>query len=437
MSGSLFADDLKTTPYWWESTPPPELSMQGGPSLVLPEKADVVVIGAGYTGLSAALQTARAGRHTVVIDAENAGAGCSTRNGGQISTSIKPTFKALAAKYGADRAFKILKEGHTALGWLEDFVSTESIDCDFKVCGKYIGAHNPAQYEKLGKKLSASVKGLETDAYLLPLSEQRQELGTDRYFGGVVYPKVASVDPARLHRGLLERVLAAEASVIPYNPALDVTKDGDGFRVTTSKGSIWANEVIVASNGYTGSATPWLKRRIIPIGSYIIATEPLAAGQMDRLIPKDRMIGDTRRMVFYYRSSPDRQRILFGGRVSHAETNPLVSGPKLHANLVDIFPELAETRISHSWVGFVGYTFDSLAHLGKNDGVYYAMGYCGSGVSMSCYLGMRIGQQLLGQPQGRTGFDGLNFQTRPLYTGNPWFLSASIQYYRWLDGLNI
>lgn len=437
MNDPLLIADFKTTPYWWENTPPPELSIPGEPTLELPEKADVVVIGAGYTGLSAALQTARAGRHTVVIDAENAGAGCSTRNGGQVSTGIKPTYKALAGKYGAERAFNILKEGHNALHWLEDFVATEKIDCDFKVCGRYIGAHNSTQYEKLGKALSSQIKGLETGAYLLPRAEQHDELGTDRYFGGVVHPKVASVDPARLHRGLLKHVLAADASVIPYNPVLDITKDGEGFRVTTSKGSIWGRNVIVATNGYTSSATPWLRRRIIPIGSYVIATEPLAAGQMDRLIPKDRMICDTRRIVVYYRSSPDRQRILFGGRVSHAETDPLVSGPKLHANMVDIFPELANTRISHSWVGFVGYTFDSLAHVGKNDGVHYAMGYCGSGISMSCYMGMRIGQQLLGQQEGRTGLDGLNFQTRPLYTGTPWFLSASIQYYRWLDSLNI
>jgi glycine/D-amino acid oxidase-like deaminating enzyme len=437
MSDSLLTDDFKTTPYWWEDTPPPELSLFGDTNTELPPKTDVVIIGAGYTGLSAALQTARAGRHTVVVDAENAGAGCSTRNGGQISTSIKPTHKALAAKYGPERAFNILKEGHNALEWLEDFVSTESIDCHFKVVGKFLGAHNRVQYEKLGKKLSASVKGLETEAFLVPRSEQHHELGTDRYFGGIVYPNVASVDPARLHHGLLERVIAAGVIIIPFNPALDITKEGDGFRVTTKKGAIWAKEVIVASNGYTGSATPWLRRRIIPIGSYIIGTEPLAAGQMDQLIPKDRMVGDTRRMVFYYRASPDRQRILFGGRVSHAETNPLVSGPKLYSRMVDIFPELAKTRISHSWVGFVGYTFDSLAHLGKNDGVHYAMGYCGSGVSMSCYLGMRIAQQLLGQQEGRTGFDGLNFQTRPMYTGTPWFLSASIQYYRWLDSLNI
>jgi len=437
MSDSLLTDDFKTTPYWWENTPPPESTLFGELNIEFPPKTDVVIIGAGYTGLSAALQTARAGRHTVVVDAENAGAGCSTRNGGQISTSIKPTHKALAAKYGPERAFNILKEGHNALEWLEDFVSTESIDCHFKVVGKFLGAHNRVQYEKLGKKLNASVKGLETNAFLVPRSEQHQELGTDRYFGGIVYPNVASVDPARLHHGLLERVIAAGVIIIPFNPALDITKEGDGFRVTTKKGAIWAKEVIVASNGYTGSATPWLRRRIIPIGSYIIGTEPLAAGQMDQLIPKDRMVGDTRKMVFYYRSSPDRQRILFGGRVSHAETNPLVSGPKLHSRMVDIFPELAKTRISHSWVGFVGYTFDSLAHLGKNDGVHYAMGYCGSGVSMSCYLGMRIAQQLLGQQEGRTGFDGLKFQTRPMYTGTPWFLSASIQYYRWLDSLNI
>jgi glycine/D-amino acid oxidase-like deaminating enzyme len=256
------------------------------------------------------------------------------------------------------------------------------------------------------------------------------------YHGGAVLPKCASVDPARLHRGMLDRALEAEVSVVTYSPATDINRDGDGFRVSTPKGSIWARDVIVASNGYTSPATPWLRRRIIPIGSYMIATEPLADGQMDRLIPKDRMIGDTRKVIFYFRATPDRQRIVFGGRVSHAESDPLSSGPKLHANLVQIFPELAKTRISHSWVGFVGYTFDTLPHLGKQDGIHYAMGYCGSGVSMAGYLGKCIGQQLLGVKDGRTGFDDLSFQTRPLYTGNPWFLSASVMYYRWLDGFN-
>jgi glycine/D-amino acid oxidase-like deaminating enzyme len=432
MTNALFTKDYKKTSYWWEATPRPELT-----ETPLPTKTDVVIIGAGYTGLSAALQTARGGRDTVVLDAEDLGWGCSTKNGGQISTSIKPTFGQLSSKYGAERAFNILKEGHNALAWVEDFISNEKIDCDFKVCGKFSGAHNSAHYEKLGRKIDSEIKGLKTEAYLVPRAEQHGELGSDFYHGGVVFPKFASLDPGRFHQEMLQRVIEAQATVNGHCPATGIERDGDGFLVNTRKGSIRARNIIVASNGYTGSLIPWLRRRIIPIGSYIIATEPLAPGVMDRLIPKDRMLGDTRRMVFYYRASPDRQRVLFGGRVSHAETNPLVSGPKLHANMVQIFPELAKTRISHSWVGFVGYTFDTLAHLGEHNGIHYAVGYCGSGVSMAGYLGMRIGQQVLGLKEGQTGFDEVSFRTRPFYTGAPWFLGAAIMYYRWLDGLGI
>ncbi len=431
MTNSLFTDDYKSTPYWREATPALDL-----PDQELPAKADVVVIGAGYTGLSAALQTARGGRHTLVLDAENAGWGCSTRNGGQISTSIKPTFEQLSSKYGAQRAFNILKEGHNALAWIEGFVADEKIDCAFRVAGKFVGAHNPVQYELLGKKIDQQIKGLESEAYLVPRADQHTELGSDIYHGGAIFPKFASVDPARLHRGMLERVLEAQATVHNHCQATGIKPDGDGFCVTTPRGEIRTRNVIVASNGYTGSSTPWFKRRIIPIGSYVIATEPLAPGAMDRLIPRDRIVGDTRRVVLYYRASPDRQRIVFGGRVSLAETDPLVSGPKLHASMVEIFPELSQTRISHSWVGFVGYTFDTLAHPGKHEGIHYAMGYCGSGVSMASYLGMRIGQQVLGLKQGRTGFDELSLQTRPFYTGNPWFLAPSVMFYRWLDGMN-
>jgi glycine/D-amino acid oxidase-like deaminating enzyme len=172
---------------------------------------------------------------------------------------------------------------------------------------------------------------------------------------------------------------------------------------------------------------------VIPIGSYIIATEELPKELVDRLFPTSQIVSDTRKVVYYYRLSPDRRRILFGGRVSHAETDPRVSGPLLHAELVRLFPELRGTKISHSWMGFVAYTFDTLAHAGSQDGLHYAMGYCGSGVSMASYLGMRTGQKVLGLEQGRTGFDGVRFQTRPLYHGRPWFLAASVAYYRWLD----
>jgi glycine/D-amino acid oxidase-like deaminating enzyme len=248
-----------------------------------------------------------------------------------------------------------------------------------------------------------------------------------------VYEQHCSVDPAAYHQGLLERAVSAGVDIISRCPALSIQKTSAGFEIQTPKGVIKAKNVVIATNGYTGKLTPWLQRRVIPIGSYMIATDALPPGLMDKLIPKDRIVSDTRRVVYYYRSSPDRTRILFGGRVSHQETDPRVSGPKLHHDMAEIFPELKNVGISHSWCGFVAYTFDELMHTGEHDGMHYAMGYCGAGVGTSSYFGMRIGQQVLGLKEGHTALDGLPFQTRPFYTGNPWVLAPSIRYYRWLD----
>lgn len=418
----------KLAPYWWDEVPRPQIA-----DAALPQRVDVAVIGAGYTGLHAALQTARGGRTTLVLDGEEAGFGCSTRNGGQVSTSIKPSFDALARKHGQQRAFDILREGQRSLEWIAQFVQTEAIDCSFGRVGRFHAAHNAAQFDALAARVTQQPPGLEVPAHVVPRSEQRSELGSDVYWGGVVYESHCSVSPARYHQGLLERVLAAGAQVAPRCLVSAIDKQADGYRLRTARGVVIARDVVIASNGYTSKLTPWLQRRVIPIGSYMIATEPLPDGLMDRLIPKNRIVSDTRKVVYYYRASPDRRRILFGGRVSHAETDPRVSGPLLHADMVQIFPELADTRISHSWCGLVAYTFDELMHVGRHDGMYYAMGYCGAGVGTSSYFGMRIGQQVLGLEEGRTALDGLAFETRPFYTGNPWFLAPSVRYYRWRD----
>jgi glycine/D-amino acid oxidase-like deaminating enzyme len=428
MPDSLFTPDHKLSPYWWDRVPRPALD-----SSALPARADVVVVGSGYTGLHAALQTVRGGRHTLVLDAEDAGWGCSTRNGGQISTSVKPGFAVLARRYGPAHAREIVQEGQRSLAWFGQFVAEENIDCDFGVVGRFHAAHNAAQFTQLARAAEHQPPGLEVDAQVVPRAEQRKELGSDAYWGGVLYRQHASVDPARYHQGLLERVLSAGAQVAGRCPVTQIERDGDGFRVHSARGTVQARQVVIATNGYTGALTPWLRRRVISIGSYIIATEPLPAALMQQLMPNNRIVSDTRKVVFYYRASPDRRRILFGGRVSISETDPSVSGPLLHADLVGVFPELAHTRISHSWCGFVAYTFDELMHIGQHDDMHYAIGYCGSGVGMGSYLGMRLGQQVLGRAEGRTAFDGLAFPTRPLYTGKPWFLAASIRYYRWRD----
>ena len=192
----LFADDFKSAPYWWDQMPRPEPAAKTPPA-----RADVVVIGSGYTGLHAALQTVRGSRHTVVLDAEAAGFGCSTRNGGQISTSIKPTFEVLARRHGLQRAFDILKEGQNSLEFIGNFIGSEKLACDFSVVGRFHAAHSQTQYEALADRVKNQPKGLEVDAHMVSRSEQRREIGSDVYFGGAVYEQHASVDPARYHQG--------------------------------------------------------------------------------------------------------------------------------------------------------------------------------------------------------------------------------------------
>jgi glycine/D-amino acid oxidase-like deaminating enzyme len=429
---ALFAPGFKAEPYWWDDAPRPARS-----DAALPREVDVLVVGAGYTGLMAARETAKGGRSTLVIDAESAGWGCSSRNGGQASTSIKPSFTALSGKHNEQAAFGIRREGLQALDYIEDLIRTENIDCDWARVGRYHAAHNAKQYEALAAFHKNQPKGLEVPMEMVPRAEQHREIPTDLYYGGAVYPRHAKLHPGKYHLGLLRVAMAAGAQVVDHCPAVAIQRDGQRFRVQTAKGEVSARNVVIATNGYSGPLSPWHRRRVIPIGSYIIATEPRPAEEMRKLIVNDRMVSDTRRVVFYYRLSPDQRSILFGGRVAYMESNPLVSAPKLHACLAEIFPSLKQTRISHSWMGFVAYTFDTLPHLGVQDGLHYAMGYCGSGVSLATYFGMRVGQQVLGKTEGKTALDNVAFQTRPLYTGNPWFLAPSVWWYRLLDKMPI
>jgi glycine/D-amino acid oxidase-like deaminating enzyme len=255
---SVFSHDYKSEPYWHEDIPNGLSS-----NVQLPSTVDVLVIGSGYTGLHTALQTTRAGRSTLIIDAGNLGEGCSTRNGGQISTSIKPSVDLLAKKIGYERAQAIRNEGETALNWIEDFIQEESIDCDFKRNGRFHAAHTPSQYDIISRE-AEQVRKLEgVEAFNVPRSEQRSELGTDAYHGGVVFPRHASLHAAKYHQGLLHAVLQAGASVVPHCSGESIKRISDSgdhqFLVKTSKGFVKARDVMIATNGYTNEFTPWLQ----------------------------------------------------------------------------------------------------------------------------------------------------------------------------------
>jgi glycine/D-amino acid oxidase-like deaminating enzyme len=407
------------------------------PAQPLPGSVDVLIVGAGYTGLAAARETAAAGRSTLVLDAASVGAGCSSRNGGQVAYSIKPSLESLTARHGADLAFRICEEGVRALENLRALALEQNLDCDWRPCGGFYGAHTARHFAAMAAAAQHQPRGLEQRIRVVPKAEQHREIGSDFYCGGLVYEDDAAVDPRRLLLALLRRASAAGATVFDHCRALAIEATRAGFVVQTSRGTVTAKRVLLATNGYSGPLSPWHRRRVIPIGSYQIATEPLGVERVRSLIPFGRNVSDSRRVVVYYRPSPDGERLVFGGRAALSESDPLVSVPRLRSMMTQVFPQLASVEISHAWVGWVGYTFDTLPHLGRRDGLYYCMGYCGQGVPLAPYFGMRIGQQMADLPQGATALDGLAFPTRPYYFGKPWFLAPSILLYRVMDAIGV
>ena len=419
----------KHQPYWWDDAPrPPHVET------ALPKEVDVLIVGSGYTGLSAALTLARADRSVLICEAKEAGHGASSRNGGGCGTMpYKLSYAATETIFGERRALDLWREGSASVDYVEELVKAEQIACNFTRSGRFTGAHRPGEYEKEARRLEMLRRKLGHEGDMVPKAEQHRELGTDYYHGGRIVHRDASLHPGLYHQGLLDRVKSAGAIVADRTEVLGAERNGAGFTVRTRRGNVTARDVIVGTNGYTGGAFPFLERRVIPVKSQMIATEPLAPELMQRLMPKGRLINDTKRTRNYYRPSPDGTRILMGGRPTLRDAPIEVSARHLRDFLVQVFPELAETRITHAWDGNLGFTFDQLPHIGTHDGIHYACGYLGSGVAMSTYLGHKLGLRVLGSPDAHTVLDDRLFPTMPFYKGNPWFLSTVAAYYRFRD----
>lgn len=423
--------DLKLTPYWWESAP-----LENASSVDVPASADVCIVGAGFAGLSAALHLARAGRSVVVLDSQRAGEGASTRNGGIASGNIKFAFDDMIEKFGLDRAKDIYAEGIAARDHLSAMIKAEKIECGFQITGRFTGANYAVDYEKQAREVDVLNKHLDMGAEMVLKANQHTELGTDLYQGGQIRPDIAGLHPGQLHKAMLDRAVGAGACVISETRVCKINKTESGFDIITARGSLVARDVIVATNGYTDGLITWLERRIIPIPSQIIATENIEPQLMDQLMPKRRMLGNTLNLYNYFRPSPDGKSIIFGGRKG-ADTDDLVKKTEgLQAQLVELFPELKDVGISHSWWGYTGYTFDYLPKVTVHDGIHYAVGFCGSGVVWATWLGLKSALAILGEQDAETVFAKYPFQTRPLYSGKPWFLPFFIGLYDVKDRLN-
>lgn len=436
MTTDLFAPGFQERPWWWEAAEPPTRAN------ILPDRTAVAIIGGGYAGLSAALTLRRLGHDVTVLDAERIGWGASSRNGGMVSGGLKVASGELSARYGAEQAQAITQACAASLGFIEETIAREGIDCDYIRCGRYVAAWSPRHHEALAKNAAriARITGLPTR--MVSKAEQRAYLGSDHYHGGMQADATGSLHPGKYARGLAAAAEAAGAILVDHTRAQAITPDGAGFRIATDRGELRCAAVLTATNGYSRgpqghSAMPWLARRLVPLASYIIATEELPQETIDRLFPKRRMISETRRVLNYFRPSPDGKRVLWGGRASFRAVSATQAAPALHATMTSVFPELAKTRITHAWCGNVAFTFDHLPHIGVEQGVHYAAGCQGSGVAMATWLGHNAALKIAGAANTPFALDGLSFPTRPFYNGDPWWVLPFIgNWYRLRDRID-
>lgn len=410
---SLPSEAMTLQPYWWMAAPrDTEISD------ALPAQTDVAIVGSGFTGLSAALTLLKRGRSVVVLERDVPGFGASTRNGGQIgSGNQKFRVKKLIELRGRRKAEELLREGTRMLDYIEHLISSENIECYFQRCGRFRGAMHPSHFEAMARDMEdlKSVAGVES--FMVPKSEQHSEIGSDAFFGGSVLPNDASLHPGLYHQGLIDKVRSAGGVIVGHAEVFSIDETPEGFTVKTAKGDLRCRETIIATNGYTGGVVPELQRRIVPIGSALIATDEIPETLLAKLLPKNRVYGNTNRVFYYYRRAPSERRIIWGGRVGRLVDRASPSAFRhLARDMLHVFPELSDVKVTHGWDGLIGYTFDEVPHLGRTrQGIHYALGYCGTGVSRATYFGNKIALRLLGDPDGRTAFDDLTFPSFPLH----------------------
>ena len=419
---------LSLEPYWWVAGPRPD-SQSGD----LPKKVDVLIVGSGFTGLSAALTLARAGRQVLVVERESAGWGASSRNQGHVGASFKRGISDLCKTFGRPRAVRIFREGQAAVEFCKALIEREGIHCHLEKRGRLRLAWSPAHYEVLAEDTRQRVALTSLEADVLSRDEVRDQVASEQYCGGVLMHREATLHGALFHLGLLERVQQTGALLACGTEVLRIKGATPELEVITSRGNVSARHVVIATNGYTQRCAPALRRRVVPVNSFGIATELLPDDQIDRVLPGRRACTDSLKLSHGFRVAPGENRIIFGTRPPYRETDPGRGAVHLQAQLLSVFPQLEGVRITHAWTGHVAFPFDFLPHLGCRDGLHYSLGYCGSGVSLAPYLGNKIALRILGDEAGESVFAEPEFQTRPFYTGLPWFLGAMLRYYGWLD----
>jgi glycine/D-amino acid oxidase-like deaminating enzyme len=406
----------------------------------LPDRVDVAVIGAGFTGLSAARTLTKRGAKVCVLESETIGWGASSRNGGMVLSGMKLGVNKLISMYGRELTQRMYAASLATIDCVEQIIREEAIECDFSRCGQLEVACKQKHFDDYERQAEVIAREFNHELRVVPKHELCGEIGSTIYYGGMVDEVSAGVNPARYVAGLAASAMKAGAEIFEHTAVQRIERsprEGEaGWSVSTSRGKIWAREVFVGTSGYTGKATSALQKKIIPIGSFIITTEVLPEALAHELSPRNRMIYDSKNYLYYYRLTPDR-RMLFGGRAAFFPENDQTvrrSAEILRRGMIDVYPQLRNTKIEYVWGGTLDFAFDVMPHAGQIDGMYYAVGYAGHGVAMATYQGQKMAGLIAGD-KPENPFVGIPFPGAPLglYNGKPWFLPFAGMWYKLLD----
>ena len=431
-TSDILTPDFKPDPYWWDAAPPVDAEAQ-----TLPSKVDVVVVGSGFTGLSAALALARGGRQVVVLEASRLGQGASTRNNGALVPYLYLKLDALMKQFGESRGVTIAMTAVQSLEYFLSFLDTEGIDCGLEPHERYFLALSPSHLDGLKRLVDLYPQhGIDIGWESLPKDQLADETGLDNYAGAVVARRALAIHPGICHAALLARVKQAGATLIDCTEVVGVGgRATNGLRVQTNRGPIDAGEVIVATNGYTGAAFPWARRRLISLRVFKAASEILSPALRDEIFPTRRFFVNTRHNHTVIRLTPDGQRFIVGGRAGMSGVDARVHAATLYRDMVELDPRLRSVRLSHCWDCRMGWTFDKLPFVGEHEGVHYAVGFCGVGVTMGSWLGSRLAKRILGERLPPTVYDDRRFPTRPFYHGQQWPVTLAMAWFNLKDRL--
>ena len=424
---------MKTDPYWWDDAGPPLAPKE----IPLPTAVDVLVVGAGLTGLTAAWTLAKRHKSVLVLDAGAPGIGASSRNGGLIGGGHRLSINQMESRFGKSTAHVLLHEAHlSAPEFAKRLMSQEKIDCDYVECGRFLGLWRSDQYDQYARELERLQALIPLEAEMVPRDQQKREIATELYAGGAIFPRHGRLNPAKWVAGVQSAARNAGAVVQGNTPVLALGRNSDEHVAHTQRGRICAKQVLIATNGYTPFYLSNLKRRIIPVPSFLVVTEALSSSRVRELLPTKRAVSESRERKCYFRPSEDGCRIIFGGRAAMFNVPDAFAQSQIRALLTQIFPDLKGVTFSHSWRGRTGFTFDYLPHVGQLDDIWHAIGYSGSGNAMAPYLGHKAALQMLGDSEGETAFSKTAFPTRWWYRGRPWFLPFADITFRGRDLLN-